>query len=192
MAAAVMFCSAADETPLQEPLAIGSRAPPSIGRAQGTTNVAPTARACDMPTEQVRAVPLHAPLHPENTQPLDGVAVRVTEVPLLNALVQVPPQLMPLGDETTVPVPLRVICSGWVIRAKVAVTLRAALIVTVQVPVPLHPLPLQPVRRMPSPGTAVSVTVLPSGCELLQVLPQSIPAGSDTTAPVPTRATVSV
>ena len=154
--------------------------------------MAATARASDRLTEHVRAVPLQAPLQPENVHPVVGVAVNVTAVPLLNALVQVPPQLMPLGDDTTVPVPLRVICSGWVIRAKVAVTLRAAPIVTVQVPVPLHPLPLQPVRRMPSPGTAVSVTVLPSGCELLQVLPQSIPAGSDTTAPVPTRATVSV
>ena len=77
-------------------------------------------------------------------------------------------------------------------RTKFAVTLRAAFIDTVHVPVPLQPLPLHPLRRMPSAGTAVSVTVLLIACELLQTEPQLIPAGSDTTEPVPTRATVSV
>ena len=77
-------------------------------------------------------------------------------------------------------------------RTKVALTLRAALIVTVHVPVPLQPLPLQPLRRMPSAGTAVSVTVVLRGCELLQTVPQSIPAGADVMEPVPVRATVSV
>ena len=60
----------------------------------------------------MRAVPLQAPLQPANTDPEAGVAVRVTAVPLLNALVQVPPQLIPLGDDTTVPLPVRVTVSG--------------------------------------------------------------------------------
>lgn len=65
-----------------------------------------------MLTLQVRAVPLHAPLQPEKVQPLAGVAVSVTVVPLLNGLVQVLPQLMALGDDTTEPLPVRVISSG--------------------------------------------------------------------------------
>jgi hypothetical protein len=45
-------------------------------------------------------------------------------------------------------------------RLNVAVTLRAALIVTVQVPVPLQA-PLQPTNEEPDPGSAVSVTAVP-------------------------------
>ena len=41
---------------------------------------------------------------------------------------------------------------------KDAVTLRAWLIVTTQVPVPLHPSPLQPLKLELAPAVAVSVT----------------------------------
>jgi len=41
---------------------------------------------------------------------------------------------------------------------KVAVTDWAALIVTTQLPVPLHPAPLQPVNADPTAGVAVNVT----------------------------------
>jgi hypothetical protein len=44
---------------------------------------------------------------------------------------------------------------------KLAVTACAALIVTTQVPVPLHPAPLQPVNADPLAGTAVKVTGVP-------------------------------
>lgn len=74
--------------------------------------MAATARASDRLTEHVRAVPLQAPLQPENVQPVAGVAVNVTAVPLLNALVQVLPQLTPLGEDTMVPLPVRVMVSG--------------------------------------------------------------------------------
>ena len=85
---------------------------PDFRRDQGAAKVAPTARASDMLTLQVLAVPLQAPLQPENTIPVAGLADSVTAVPLLNALVQVPPQLMPAGDDTTVPLPVRVTVNG--------------------------------------------------------------------------------
>ena len=50
-------------------------------------------------------VPEHA-LQPEKVEPVDGVAVKVTETPELNEALQVVPQLMPAGDEDTVPVPV--------------------------------------------------------------------------------------
>src|SRR6266536_3056050 len=61
-------------------------------------------------------------------------------------------------------------------RAKVAVTVRAAFIVSVHVPVPVHA-PLQPTKFDPASGVAVSVTTVP----LLNVAPhvvgQAIPTG---------------
>jgi hypothetical protein len=45
---------------------------------------------------------------------------------------------------------------------KVALTLRAALMVTVQVPVPAQPAPDQPAKLEPEAGVAVSVTLVPS------------------------------
>ena len=47
-------------------------------------------------------VPEHA-LQPEKVEPVDGVAVKVTEAPELNEALQVVPQLMPVGDEVTAP-----------------------------------------------------------------------------------------
>jgi hypothetical protein len=75
----------------------------------------------------------------------------------------------------------------------VAVTLRAAVMLTVQVPVPVHA-PLQPVKVEPAAGAAVRVTDVPDVYEALQVLPQLIPLGEEVTVPVPVPlfATVSV
>ena len=58
-------------------------------------------------TLQVRAVPLHAPVQPANTTfLLDGLAVRVTLLPLLKLAEHSVPQLMPLGLLVTLPEPL--------------------------------------------------------------------------------------
>jgi hypothetical protein len=73
------------------------------------------------------------------------------------------PQLMPLGLEVTVPVPVpaRVTPSANVEAVlNVAVTARAAVIDTVQAPVPEHA-PLQPAKLAPLPAAAVSVTEVP-------------------------------
>jgi hypothetical protein len=58
----------------------------------------------------------------------------------------------------------------------VAVTARAALIMTVQAPVPVQPLPLQPAKVALPVGTAVNVTVVPLVYEATHVAPHAMPA----------------
>src|SRR5260370_16045244 len=71
---------------------------------------------------------------------------------------------------------------GWV---KVAVTVVAALRVTVQAPVPEQPPPLQPLKVEPVAGVAVSVTAVPPGKLAAPVGPQGIPARLLVTVPAP-------
>lgn len=68
--------------------------------------------------------------------------------------------------------------------ANVAVTLCADVMLTVQLPVPLHA-PLQPVKVLPVAGVAVRVTLAPLVKNALHVLPQSMPAGLLVTMPIP-------
>ena len=70
------------------------------------------------------------------------------------------------------------------IGAKVAVTERAALMLTEQAAVPLQA-PLHPVKVFPAAGVAVSVTAVPELKLLLQVAPQLMPAGAEVTLPDP-------
>src|SRR5436309_2609295 len=148
--------------------------------------VAVTGWAALIVTTQI-PVPLHpAPLQPLNTDPLAGVAVSVTDVPLANDALQVAPQLIPTGLLVTVPPPLPVLVTVRVYNCvKLAFTACAALIVTTQVPVPLHPAPLQPVNTEPLTGAAVKVTDVPLANEALHVTPQSMPAGLLVTVPLP-------
>jgi hypothetical protein len=67
-------------------------------------NVAVTLLACVTVTVQV-PVPLHAPLQPVKVDPVAGVAVNVTFVPLEKVARQVVPQEIPAGFEATVPEP---------------------------------------------------------------------------------------
>jgi hypothetical protein len=67
----------------------------------------------------------------------------------------------------------------------VAVTVVAAVSVTVHVPVPEQPPPLQPVKVEPAAGTAVRVTVVPLAQAAIQVEPQEMPAGLLVTVPTP-------
>ncbi len=67
---------------------------------------------------------------------------------------------------------------------KVAVTVRAALIVTVQPPLPVQA-PLQLVKVEPAAGAAVRVTMVLLLNEKAQVAPQLMPAGVLVTVPVP-------
>src|SRR5258708_2136099 len=98
---------------------------------------------------------------------------------------------MPAGVEVTAPSPttttVKVTC-----RMNVATTSWAAVIVTVQAPVPVHA-PLQPAKREPGSAAAVNVTTVPSSKVAAHVLPHSIAAGADVTMPlpVPSRVTVS-
>src|SRR5439155_443613 len=84
--------------------------------------------------------------------------------------------------------------AGGVMSVNVAVTVVAALRVTVQVPGPEQPPPLQPLKVEPPAGAAVSVTAVPLAKLAAQVAPQVMPAGLLVTvpAPVPALETVSV
>jgi hypothetical protein len=76
-------------------------------------------------------------------------AVRVTEVPDAYEAEHVAPQLMPAGLLVTVPEPdLETVRVYEVVTfcVNVAVTLRAWVMETVQLPVPEQPPPLQPVK----------------------------------------------
>jgi hypothetical protein len=140
-------------------------------------------------------VPLHPPpLQPMKIEPAAAAAVSVTELFVGNEALQVFPQLMPLGLLVTVPVPVPALFTVSVegTALKVAVTDLFALITTTHVPVPLHPLPLQPPKVDPVAAVAVKVTVVPDTKGKLQVAPHTIPAGLLVTVPIPAPAGVTV
>jgi hypothetical protein len=76
------------------------------------------------------------------------------------------------------------------LRVKVAVTVVAAVIGTVQVPVPEQPPPLQLVKLEPVAAVAVRVTEVLKLAE--QVEPQLMPLGLLVTVPLPLPAGVTV
>jgi hypothetical protein len=160
----------------------------------GELNVAVTAVAAVIVTVQV-PVPSHGALQPVNVDPVAGVAVNVTWVPLAKLAEQVGMQLMPAGVLVTVPVPLPAsvtVSAKFVVPPpKFAVTVVAAVIVTVHVPVPSHGA-LHPVNVEPVAGFAVNVTCVPLTKFALHVGLQLIPAGALATVPVPVPASVTV
>ena len=133
------------------------------GKLDELLNVAVTERAAVICTVQL-LVPVQAPLQPAKVEPLAAAAVSVTEVPLEKLALQVLPQLMPVGVEVTVPAPLPALVTPstkvLAVLLNVAVTARAAVIDTVQAPVPLQA-PLQPTNVEPLAAAAVSVTEAP-------------------------------
>ena len=74
--------------------------------------------------------------------------------------VQLTPPVSELTEPVPLPAPLTVSPNCW--SVKVAVTLRAWVMDTVQVPVPEHPPPDQPVNVDPEEAVAVRVTLVPS------------------------------
>jgi len=137
-------------------------------------------------------VPLHGLDQPANVEPAAAAAVRVTCVPLAKLALQVGPQLMALVLSVTVPVPVPAsatmswkVCGGGTVAAvNVAVTEVAAVMFTVQVPVPVHGLD-QPANVEPVAAVAVSVTCEPPAKLALHADPQLMPAGALTIEPVP-------
>ena len=106
--------------------------------------------------------------------------------------------MIPAGLLVTVPAPVPdfVIERTYVgtLEVNVAVTVVAAFIVTIQLPVPEHPPPDQPLNILFDPCTAVKVTGVPATYPLEQVDPQLMPEGEAVTeptlAPVPDFVTV--
>lgn len=135
------------------------------------------------------AVPLQSPPQRVNVAPEADLATSVTLEPLLKLCLQSGPQLIPAGVEVIVPRPLPLLTTvsenpRLGTSLKVAVTVRASVIVTVQLAVPLQA-PLQPLKLDALSGTAVSVTLLPEAKFCAQSLPQLMPAGEELTVPVP-------
>jgi hypothetical protein len=116
--------------------------------------------------------------------------VSVTVAPVGKLALQLLPQLMPLGALVTEPPPPLVTFRVWLLCAKLAPTVCAALSATTQeVAVPVQA-PLQPVKVYPLSGAAVSVTCVPGSKLAVQVVPQLIPAGALLTVPPPGLTTV--
>src|SRR5439155_20503779 len=96
-------------------------------------------------------------------EPVMGVAVRVTNVPIGEVAEQAVPQSMPAGVRVTIPLPVHALTT---VRAnhctsKVAVTVVDAVTVTVQASGPVQPAPLQPMKVDPLAGAAVRITTVP-------------------------------
>src|SRR5213080_4433646 len=166
----------------------------TVSAKLGRLKVAVTVVAAETVTTQV-PVPEHPPpLQPLKVEPVAGLAVSVTAVPLVKLAEQVAPQVIPAGELVTVPLPVPTLLtvSAKLGRLKVAVTGVAVETVTTQVPVPEHPPPLQPLKVEPAAGLAVSVTAVPLAKLAEQVAPQVMPAGELVTVPLPVPAGVTV
>src|SRR5688572_29517309 len=130
-------------------------------------------------------VPVQPLLHPVNVEPAVAAAVSVTGVRAGKDSLQSVGQLIPAGLLVTVPLPPPASCTVTVwdsTRVKVAVTLFAASIVTLQPTVPVHT-PLQLVKAKPALGAAVRVMTLPVAKDWAQSVGQSIPTGLLVTRP---------
>src|SRR5436309_10711154 len=94
---------------------------------------------------------------------------------------------MPGGVLVTVPLPAPALLtvSAKLGTPNVAVTVVAAFNVTVHVPVPEQPPPLQPVNVEPAAGVAVNVTTVPFAYAAMHVEPHEMPAGLLVTVPIP-------
>jgi len=175
-------------TPPSRPVTVATISPGSDNTGAITSSKRAVTVVLAVSVTVQRSVPEHPPpLQPPKVEPVAGLAVSVTTVPLSKDAEQVAPQLIPARFEVTVPRPVPVLVTARVTlcRVKVAVTVVAAFKVTEQVPVPEQPPPLQPVKIEPLAGVAVSVTNVPLSNEAEQVAPQSIPGGSEVTVPLP-------
>lgn len=94
--------------------------------------------------------------------------------------------MIPGRAELTIPLPVPSLetFKAYVILVKVAVTLRAWIIVTEHVPVPVQA-PLHPEKVEMASGVGVSVTGVPFVYVSEQSDPQSIPVGEEATVPLP-------
>ena len=147
-----------------------------------------TCVSLEIVTLQVGDVPEQAPPQFTKFRPGAGVAVRVTVVPCANLAEQLLPHVIwvenaPAVSLVTVPeppLPIDSVNTG----VKVAVTFSASLTVSVQFRSAPLQAPLQPLK-MPLPGLAVNVTVLPAATFAVHEPPQLILPFAPVTVPVP-------
>jgi len=142
-----------------------------------------------MVSVQVLVLEHPPPLQPVKEEPADGEAVKVTTVSLLKADEQIVPQVIPAGLLVTVPLPFPVLLTesmDEVLEVKSAITDAAAVMVTVQLPVPEHPPPLQPAKvESQEDESAAKVTTVLGGKAEVHAAPQATPGGSLITVPMP-------
>src|SRR5439155_19294799 len=171
----------------------GNRSP-DVASVKTMENVPVTERLSFIVSVHVVAVPPQAPPQPLNRAWLPGVAVSVTVAPTLKLAEQLDPQVIPAGLLVTTPAaePRVVTVSVTEIGANVAMTVVAAVSVSVQVPVPLHPPPLHPAKTDPAAAVGVSVTVVPLLWFAWQDPPQLSPDGDEVTVLLRLRARLTV
>src|SRR5258708_9109755 len=125
-------------------------------------------------------VRVQAPLHPANVAPGSGVAMSVSCLPCASCMLQVVPHTNPDGDDVTTPVPVPAfvtVIEGVVEATKLAVTLSAALIVTLHiVEGPLHA-PLQLSKAAPMLAVAVRPPTEPPADMAPHGDPPPVPGG---------------
>ena len=152
-----------------------------IGGSTGVrVKVAVTERAWLIVTTQLPVPEQPSPLQPAKVEPAAAAPSASPGVSCETSAWQVAPQLIPAGELVTEPAPVPALITEELvgrIALKVAVTERAWLIVTTQLPVPEQPSPLQPAKVEPAAADAVSVTSVFSWKQAWQVAPQLIPAG---------------
>ena len=158
-------------------------------------NVAVTGVAAVTVTTHVPEPEHPPPVQPANVEPSAATAVNVTLVPLAKFAEHVVGQTIPAGALITVPLPVPIsltVSAKLFVVLNVAVTGVVAVTVTTQVPVPEHPLPLQPANVEPSAATAVSVALVPLAKFAEHVVGQLIPVGALVTVPVPVPVSLTV
>ena len=134
------------------------------GSGAAAVKVAATVGLPTMTTVHDELVPLQpAPLKPLNVDPLAGVALIVTLLPVANSAAHVPGQEIPLGLLVTMPMPLppTVTVSRSVETATLNRAVTVALLFTKQAAVP-EQAPLHPANTEPAFAAAFSDTVVPS------------------------------
>jgi len=108
-------------------------------------NVAVTLRAELMVTTHGPVPEQPLPDQPAKCEPTEAVAAKATTVPSSKSAVHVEPQSIPTAETEPEPAPSLATLSVWT-AVNVAVTDRAELVVTTQLPAPEQPPPDQPLK----------------------------------------------
>jgi hypothetical protein len=152
-----------------------------------TLKVAVTVLSATMLMLQVAPDGESQPDQAPKAEPDVAIAVRATEAPEAYEALQEAPQLMPGGDDVTVPVPLPLFNTVrvWFDALNVAVTVLSDVMLIVHVDADGESQPDQFTNVEPAAAAAVRATDVPEAYEALHEVPQLIPAGEEVTVPIP-------